>query len=102
MVVCDVAQEEAIGLHGIGREEQTTGGDGGEMIRTLKNGWSGVSPFGMTIAGDEAGNVVLNEELVEVCEQMTETLLCQAVTTGEKVDEWIEDEETGVDLFDGL
>jgi mono/diheme cytochrome c family protein len=38
-----------------------TGGEGHEVIRSFENGWSGMPPFGMAIAGDEAGDVVLDE-----------------------------------------
>ncbi len=72
------------------------------MIRSFKNRWSGMSAFCMTIAGDEAGDVVFDEELVEIGEQMAETLVGAAAITGEQADEWVEYDETGVYTVDGL
>ena len=52
-----------------------TDGDGGEVFGTFKDGWAGVSAFGMTMAGDEAGDVVFDEVLVKVGEETSEMLV---------------------------
>ena len=75
MTIEGMAQEDAVGLEGVGDKQEPTGGDDSEMVRTLKNSWSGVSAFGMTIAGDEAGDLMFDEELVKFGEQMPETLI---------------------------
>ncbi len=72
------------------------------MIRSLKNGWSGMSATGMTIAGDETGDVVLDKVQLQVCEEMVETLVGPAALVREEADEWVEYDETGVNAVDGL
>ena len=97
-----MGKEEVVGLHWVGGEQEATDSDGGEVIRSFKDGWAGVSTLGMTIAGDEAGNVVFDEALVEVCEQVAETLVGPATVAREQADEWVKYDEPGVDALDGL
>jgi hypothetical protein len=72
------------------------------MIRSFKDRWSGVASFGVTITGEEAGDVVFYEVLVQVCEQVTEMLVGPASITGEEADEWVEYDETSCDAVYGL
>jgi hypothetical protein len=74
-----MTQEEMIGLHRVGCEEETTDSDVVEAVRAFKNGWTGVTSFGVTVAGDETGDIVFNEALVEGGEQPVEALVCPAV-----------------------
>jgi hypothetical protein len=53
------------------------------MRDSFKYRWTGVSAFGMTIAGDEAGDAVFDEVLVDVCEETPEILVCPASITRE-------------------
>jgi hypothetical protein len=82
-----MTEEEVIRLHWVGREKETADGDVEEVFWALKNGWSGVSTFGMTIAGDEAGDVVFDEALIEAGEQTMEVLIGPAFLAWEKAHE---------------
>ncbi len=70
-----MAQEDAVGKEGVGDEQEPIGGDDSETVRTLNNRWPCESSFGMTVAGDEAGNLMFDEELVKLGEQVPETLV---------------------------
>ena len=70
-----VAQEKAIGLHGVGGKEETADGDGGEMVGLFERGGSGLFAFGPTMADEETGDVAFDETLIEVGEQVGEVLV---------------------------
>ena len=61
-----------------------------------------MATFGWTIAGNDAGDVVVDEVLVEVCEEVAEMLVGATAFAREEADEWIEDDKTGVDPFHRL
>jgi hypothetical protein len=67
-----VGEQEAVGLHGIRGEQETTGGSREEMVGTFEHGRAGVPPFGRAIADQQAGDVAFDEALVEVDEQAAE------------------------------
>ena len=68
----------------MGREQQeATDGEDLEMVRSFKNGCSGVSTFGMTITDEEAGDVVFDEVRLQVCEETRETLVVPAAIARE-------------------
>jgi hypothetical protein len=66
MATEDVAQEETMGLEGIGGKQETADGDGVEVVGSFEDGWLGKTTFSMTVAGDEAGDVAFDKVLVEV------------------------------------
>jgi hypothetical protein len=75
VAIAGVAQEKAVGLHGVGGKEETADGDGGEMVGLFKSGWSGLFALGPTMAGEEAGDVAFDKALVEIGEQVREVLV---------------------------
>ena len=97
-----VAEEDVVGLHGGGGQEDATGRVGGEVVGALQDGWAGVAAFGVTGTGDEAGDGVFDAVLVEIGEEVTETLVGPALVAREEADEGVEDDEFGVDALDGL
>ncbi len=76
-------------------------GGGGEVVGFFERGGLGVAAFGATVAQDKAGDAVVDEEMVEIGEQVAETLFGITVVTREQMDEGIEDDEAGVDAFNG-
>jgi hypothetical protein len=45
------------------------------MVGTLKDGWASMTTFGMTVADEEAGDVVFNEVQFQICEEIAEALV---------------------------
>ncbi len=74
-----VGKEKVIRLEGVRGEEQTTGSDSNEMVGAFEESWSGVTTFGSAVADEEAGDVAFDEALVEIGEEMAETLVGPAV-----------------------
>jgi hypothetical protein len=70
-----LAEKQTIGLHGIGGKQETTDGDGGEMVGLFERGGSGLFALGTTMAGEETGDVAFDEALIEVGEQVVEVLV---------------------------
>ena len=66
----DVTEEKTVWLEGVVGEEETAGGGREEVVGAFEGGGSGVAAFGWAIANEEAGDVALDEVLVEVGEQM--------------------------------
>src|SRR5579859_6653110 len=97
-----MTQEETIRVQWVGREEQTASSDVGKLVGTLKNGGTSVSTSGWTIAGDDAGDVAVYELLVEICEEVVETLVGPTTLAREKADEGVEDYKTGSEMLDDL
>ncbi len=97
-----VAEKKVIGLHGVGCEQQAADGDGGEVIGLLQDGWSGLFAFGPAIADEETGDVAFNEAQVEVCEQVAEVLVSDALLSREQINKGIEYDEASIDALDGL
>ena len=97
-----MAQQEVIGLDGVRGNEETANGDGGEVVGAFEDGGSGVSAFGGAVADEEAGDVVLDEALVEGGEVVAETVVGATLLVREEVDEGIEDDEAGVGALDGI
>ncbi len=102
MAILGVAEEKAVGLDGVGREEEATDGDGGEVVGLFESGWSGLFAFGPAVAHEQTGDIAFDESLVEVYEQTTEILIGGTRLVWEQVDEGIEDHETGVHALDGM
>jgi hypothetical protein len=100
VLVEGMAEQDVLGLHGIGGEQEMAGGDGGKVVGFFERGGLGMAAFGATVAQEEAGDAVVDEEMVEIGEQVAETLFGVTVVTREQVDEGIEDDEAGVDTFD--
>ena len=67
-----VAQEDAMGLEGVTREQETTGGEGEEVVGSFKDGWSGMTAFGATVANEYTGDIACDEALVEVGKELGE------------------------------
>ena len=61
-----------------------------------------MTTFGWTIAGDDAGNVVVGELLIEVCEEVAKLLVGATTLTREEADEGVEDDKTGVEPLNRL
>ena len=97
-----MTQEETIRVQWVGREEQTASSDVGKLVGTLKNGGTSVSTSGWTIAGDDAGDVIVDEVLIEVCEQVAKTVVGTTTLAREEADEGVEYHKTGVDTFNRL
>lgn len=70
MAIANMAQKDAVRVHGIGGEQHVAGGDAGEMLGALQDGWSSVSAFGRAIPNQKASDVVFNESLVEIVEEL--------------------------------
>ena len=62
----NVAEQEAIGLDGVGGEQEATDGNIGEVIGFFEHGWLGMASFGRAVASNETGDVERDETLVEV------------------------------------
>ena len=60
------------------------------MVGFFELRWAGVASSGWTGANEQAGDVVLDEVLVEVDEEMAETLISTALLAREEGDEWVE------------
>jgi hypothetical protein len=67
-----LTEEKTFGLHGVLGQQKTTDGGGDEEVGAFEEGWSGMAAFGGTVADEEAGDVALDEALVEIGEQMGE------------------------------
>src|SRR5436189_3715155 len=67
-----MAKAEMIGLHGIWGEQETADGGDKEEVGAFEERRSGMATTGRTVADEEAGDVALDESLVEVGEQMGE------------------------------
>ena len=61
-----------------------------------------MAAFGSRVADEEAGDVAFDEALVEVGEQVAETLVGPAAVAREQTDKGVEDDETGIDAFDSV
>ena len=96
-----VAQEDVIGLHRVGSEQQTAGGDGEEVVRLFEGGGFGVTAFGATVAHEQSGDVVGEEVLVEVREQLAKMAIGIAVLTGEQVDKGVKKDKASANAFNG-
>src|SRR5262249_49439701 len=95
-------EEEVIGLEGITGDEQMAAGNVFEAFRTFEDGWAGAVTFAWAVADEDAGDVTGDEVLVEFFEQVRETAVGPALTVGECFDEGIDDDEFGVDAFNGF
>ncbi len=100
VLVEGMAEQDVRGLHGIGGEQEMADGGGGKVVGFFERGGLGMAAFGATVAQEEAGDAVVDEEMVEIGEQVAETLFGVTVVTREQMDEGIEDDEFGVDAFD--
>ncbi len=76
-------------------------GSGGEVVGFFEGSGFGMAAFGATVAQEEAGDGVFDEEVVEVGEEVAETLFGVAIVAGEEMDEGVKDDEAGIDALDG-
>ena len=74
-----MAQEEMIGEHGIGCEQEMAGRNGSKMVGAFEQGRSSQSATGRTIADQEAGHIALDKALIEVGEEMAEAFVGPAL-----------------------
>lgn len=59
-------------------------------------------PTGWTITDKEAGNITLDETLVEIHEQKAEVAVVETALTRDQADERVKDDEPGIDVVDGI
>jgi hypothetical protein len=75
VVALGVGEQVATKLEGIGSNQETAGSGREEVVGAFENGRASVTPFGRTVADQEAGDVAFDETQVEIGEQVAETLV---------------------------
>jgi hypothetical protein len=79
MTTPGVAQEETVGLHRVGGEQEMADSKSGKVIGAFERRGSSMSASGMTVAEEEAGHVAFDELLIEVYQEMIEVSIGTSV-----------------------